>query len=123
LSFRGVATAAHPTNPTSQGRLTRLLGAALAGAAVAVALGVYGRHHDPAGQALFTLGFSGTINMKVWLATIVIALAIVQVLLAAWMYGKLRGAAPPWVGPIHRLVGTLTFLVSLPIAYHCLWSL
>jgi hypothetical protein len=112
-----------PTNPTSRDHLTPLLGAALAGAAVAVALGVYGRSHDPAGQALFTLGFSGTINMKAWLATIVIVLAIVQVLLAAWMYGKLRGAPPPWVSPIHRLVGTLTFLVSLPIAYHCLWSL
>jgi hypothetical protein len=101
-----------------------LLVAALAGAAVAVALGVYGRHHHPAGQALFTLGFSGTINMKAWLATLVLLLVIAQVLLALRMYGKLgRGAAPEWVGPAHRLVGTLAFLVSLPIAYHCLWSL
>jgi hypothetical protein len=66
-----------------------LLTAAPAGAAVAVALGVYGRHHNPAGEALFKLGFSGTINMKAWLATIVLALVIVQVLLALWMYGKL----------------------------------
>ena len=101
-----------------------LLAAALAGAAVAVVLGVYGRHHDPAGQALFTLGFSGTVNMKAWLATMVLALAITQVLLALWMYGKLgRSPSPPWVGPTHRLVGTLVFLVSLPVAYHCLWSL
>ena len=56
-----------------------LLGAALIGAAISVALGVYGREHDPAGQALFTLGFSGTINMKAWLATIVLVLAVVQV--------------------------------------------
>ena len=101
-----------------------LLAAALAGAAVAVALGVYGRHHDPAGQALFTLGFSGTINMKVWLATIVLLLVIVQVVLAMRMYGKIGRSTPPaWVGPTHRLVGTLAFLASLPIAYHCLWSL
>ena len=101
-----------------------LLAAALAGAAVAVVLGVYGRHHDPAGQALFTLGFSGTINMKVWLATIVLVLVIVQVLLALWLFGKIgRSPAPAWVGPTHRLVGTLAFLVSLPVAYHCLWSL
>ena len=51
-------------------------------------------------------------------------IVIVQVLLALWMFGKIgRGPAPAWVGPTHRLVGTLAFLVSLPIAYHCLWSL
>ncbi len=104
-----------------------LLGVALVGAAVAVALGVYGREHTPAGQALFTLGFSGTLNMKAWLATFVLVFAVAQVVLALWMYGKLAlvGArvAPAWVGPAHRLVGLLAFLVSLPVAYHCLWSL
>jgi hypothetical protein len=89
-----------------------------------VALGVYGRDHHPAGQALFTLGFSGTINMKAWLATIVVVLAMVQVVLALRMWGRIgRGPAPAWTGPVHRLVGTLAFLVSLPVAYHCLWSL
>ena len=117
------AGAPDPTDSVHRDTLTPLLGAALAGAAVAVALGVYGRHHDPAGQALFTLGFSGTINMKVWLANVVIVLAIGQVLLALWLYGKFGRGAPPWVGPVHRLGGTLAFLVSLPIAYHCLWSL
>lgn len=101
-----------------------LLLAALAGAVVAVTLGVYGREHHAAAQALFTLGFSGTINMKAWLATLVLLLAIVQVGLALWMYGKLGPRpAPAWIAPVHRLVGTLAFLVSLPIAYHCLWSL
>jgi uncharacterized protein DUF6529 len=102
---------------------TALLGAALVGAAVAIALGVYGREHTPAGQALFTLGFSGTLNMKAWLATIVVSLAVVQVLLALWLYGKFGRAAPKWVGPTHRLVGLSAFIISLPIAYHCLWSL
>ncbi|MDQ1519896.1 MAG: hypothetical protein QOI55_969 [Actinomycetota bacterium] len=106
--------------------LVPLATAALCGAAVAVVLGVYGREHDPTGQALFTLGFSGTINMKAWLATVVLGLAVVQIGLALWMYGKLGRlvpVAPDWVGPTHRLVGTLAFLVSLPVAYHCLWSL
>ena len=111
-----------PPADTSRGTKALVL-AILAGAAVAVALGVYGRDHDPAGQALFTLGFSGTINMKAWLATGVIVLAIAQVLLALWMYGKLGRQAPPWVGPTHRLVGTLALVLSLPVAYHCLWSL
>ena len=40
------------------------------------------------------------------------------------MYGKLgRSPAPSWVGPTHRLCGTLALLVTLPVAYHCLWSL
>ncbi len=106
-------------NPTA----LPLLVAGVVGAAVAVALGVYGDRHDPAGQALFTLGFSDTINMKSWLATGVGVLAIVQVALAAWLYGHIAGSAPPWVGPVHRLVGTVAFVVSLPVAYHCLWSL
>ncbi len=108
--------------PVGAGRVT-LLGAALVGAAVAVALGVYADKHDPAGQALFTLGFSGTINMKAWLATIAVVLACVQLVLAAWMYGKIGSSPPAAVGPVHRLVGTLAFLVTLPVAYHCLWSL
>ena len=93
-----------PSTPSERGSGTvALLWAVLAGAAVALALGVYGRQHDAAGQALFTLGFSGTINMKAWLATIALVLAVVQVLLAMWMYGKLgHGSAPAWVGPIHR---------------------
>jgi hypothetical protein len=119
-----VARVTTPDATVERRDLVPLLGAALAGAAVAVALGVYGRHHTPAGQALFTLGFSGTINMKAWLATLVLVLVLVQVVLALWMYGKLGGSATPaWVAPTHRLVGTLAFLVSLPIAYHCLWSL
>jgi hypothetical protein len=101
-----------------------LLGAALAGAAVAVALGVYGREHDPTGEKLFTLGFSATINMKAWLTTGVLLLAVVQIALALWMYGKLPGRrAPSWVGPTHRVVGLAAFVLSLPVAYHCLWAL
>ena len=30
---------------------------------------------------------------------------------------------PPWLGDVHRLSGTLAFMFSLPVAYHCLWSL
>jgi hypothetical protein len=97
--------------------------AVLAGAAVALVLGVYARDHDPAGQALFTLGFSGTINMKAWLASGVLVLGVVQVFLALWLYGRFGRPAPPWVGPTHRLVGPLALILSLPVAYHCLWSL
>ena len=114
-----MATAAPPASGTGP-----LLGVAAAGAAVAVALGVYGREHEPTGEAVSTLGFSATINMKAWLTTAALVLAVVQIILALRLYGKLgRGRAPSWVGPAHRVVGLTAFVLSLPVAYHCLWAL
>jgi hypothetical protein len=101
----------------------RLLAAAALGAGVAVALGVYGQVHDPSQKLVFTLFFSSTISMKVWLATVVLVFAVAQVLSALWVYGKLPGRAPEWAGTAHRISGRLAFIVSLPVAYHCLWSL
>ena len=101
----------------------RLLAAAALGAGVAVALGVYGRVHDPSQELVFTLFFSSTISMKVWLAGVAVVFAVVQVLSALWVYGKLPGRAPAWAGTAHRISGRLAFIVSLPVAYHCLWSL
>jgi len=100
----------------------RLLGAALFGAAVAVALGVYGKVHDPSQQLVFTLFFSSTISMKVYFATVALAFAIVQVATALWVYGKLPWTAPAWAGTVHRISGRMAFIISLPVAYHCLWS-
>lgn len=105
---------------------TRLIGLGLIGAAVAVALGVYGNAHDPTGQSVLGDGlfFSATLNMKAWLATVVVILAVAQILLALRMYGRIgSGEAPGWVAPAHRVSGTLAFLVSLPVVYHCLWAL
>ena len=101
----------------------RLLLAAGIGAAVALTLGVYGNVHDPSQKLVFTLGFSSTIAMKVWLGTIALAFAVIQVTTALWVYGKLPWSAPAWAGSLHRISGRLAFLVSLPVAYHCLWSL
>ena len=100
----------------------RLLAIAGFGAAVAVALGVYGQVHDPSQELVFTLFFSTTISMKVWLASVALVFAFVQITSAAWVYGKF-GHAPPWAGTAHRISGRLAFIVSLPVAYHCLWSL
>lgn len=97
--------------------------AVAAGSAVAVALGVYANTHDASREVLFTWWFSGQINLKVWLTTTVFVLAILQVLSAAWMWGKLGRAAPPWSAPAHRILGVAAFVISLPVAYHCLWSL
>ena len=103
----------------------KLLGILVAGAAVSIALGVYGNEHTPTFSRPFELFFSDTINLKVWFATVAALLAVVQVLLALRIYGKLKWprVAPPWLGDAHRLAGTLAFLFTLPVAFLCLWSL
>lgn len=103
---------------------TRLALALLVGAIVALSLGVYGAVHDPTGHSLVTLFFTATINLKVWLATLAALLAVVQVLSAAKFYGRLgAGHGPRWLGRAHRASGTLAFLLTIPVAYHCLWAL
>ncbi|MFJ9752937.1 DUF6529 family protein [Streptomyces chartreusis] len=98
----------------------------LVGALVAVALGAYGRTHTPTGRPLaLIIGFSGMAPMKAWLATAAVALATVQLFSALWMWGRLPGCgrAPSWIVHAHRWSGTVAFLVTLPVAYHCLWSI
>jgi hypothetical protein len=95
----------------------------MVGSLVAVALGVYGRVHTPSHKALFYHPFSSMFAMKVWLTAAALVLALIQLLTALWMYGKLGGRAPGWVGPLHKTTGTLAFLVTLPVAFHCLWAL
>ena len=75
----------------------KLLGILVAGAAVSIALGVYGNEHAPSFSRPFHLFFSDTINLKVWFATVAVVLAVVQVLLALRIYGKLKWPreAPP----------------------------
>ena len=98
--------------------------AILAGAAVAVCLGVYARAHHAAGRPVFTLGFSGVLQMKAWLATIVLVLALVQLGTALVMWGRLPiSARGPGLSFVHRWSGSIAFVVSLPVAFHCIWSL
>ena len=104
---------------------TRLAYVAAIGAAVALSLGLYGSIHDPAGQTTYRFGFDRMLAMKAWFATGGAVLALWQVTTAAWMWGRLPGVAktPDWVPPTHRWSATLAFLLTLPVAYHCLWSL
>lgn len=111
--------------PARDPAAAKLLGAGLLGAFVALALGIYGRAHDPAGDLAITLGFSATINMKVWLATAALGFALIQLLTALWMWGNLPfvGSAPAGLGSLHRVTGRLAFVLTLPVAYHCLYQL
>src|SRR3954465_14399292 len=85
------ATAGRPASP-------RLLTAAAVGAAVALALGIYGHVHDPSQKLVFTLFFTSTISMKVWLGAVAVAFAVVQVSTALWLYGKLPWQPASWTG-------------------------
>jgi hypothetical protein len=100
------------------------LGFVLVGAAVSVALGVYGHQHTPTGRSIVTFGFPTLLQMKVWLATAALVFACVQVVTALRIYGRLGS----WPGArmaarIHRMSGVIAVALSLPVAFHCLWSL
>ena len=92
------------------------------GTAVSIGLGVYGRLHTPTGHAVNIAGFSSGAAAKAALASVVMGLAIVQVVTAMGIYGRipLRGA---WVGAVHRWSGRLAVLISVPVAVHCLYAL
>ena len=98
---------------------------AIAGGAVALSIGVYGRVHEATFDPIFDLGFPSLPAMKSWLATVAVAFAVFQVVSALGMWGRLPfwRPAPRWLPWAHRWSGTCAFLVSLPVAYHCLWAL
>jgi uncharacterized protein DUF6529 len=95
------------------------------GSLVSVAIGVYGGLHDPTGQAFNLAGFSSGLHAKAWLTSVVFALAIVQVISALAMWGKLPGikGGGKVSTVLHRWSGRLAVVVSLPVAAHCLYAL
>jgi len=101
----------------------RLAAIGLLAAAVAVVLYVAGRVHtvNPA-FSLFGRQYVAAVALKAVLATVALGLAVLQVLLALWMYRKLplAGSPPRPVPLAHRVVGFGLFALTLPIAVHCL---
>jgi Family of unknown function (DUF6529) len=109
--------------PTAQKSMAIPLTALAAGAVIALLLGVFGRVHDPTLSGTTTLGFSTVLAMKTAVATVIGVLVVVQVVTALWMYGKLGIRAPSWLGTAHRATGATALVLSLFVAYHCLWAL
>ena len=73
-----------------------------------------------------TTVFSSTIAFKAWFATVAVALAVVQVLTASRMWGKLQRVVPlsfPVAKRVHRWSGRLAFLCTLPVIFHCVFIL
>ncbi|MFI9363289.1 DUF6529 family protein [Kitasatospora sp. NPDC053057] len=92
---------------------------------VAVVAGLfwYGRVHTPDYEtSLFGNRGTDAQLLKAQLGSALLGLALIQLLLALWIYGRLPAlrAAPHRVHTTHRLIGLTAFLLSLPIARHCI---
>ena len=98
--------------------------AVTAGTGVAVTLGVYGRLHRAPAGVVELAGVLAPLPAKAWLATAVAGLALLQLLSALAMYGRLpRLPSRPWQARVHRWSGRLAFVLSVPVAVHCLYAL
>ena len=111
-----------PSTPGGRPAAMRLAAIGLLAVAVTVALYVAGRVHtvNPA-FSLFGRQYIAAVALKAMLATVVLGLAVLQVLLALWIYRKLplAGSPPRPVPLAHRIVGFGLFALTLPIAVHC----
>ena len=79
--------------------------------------------HDPRTKGYFRLFFEDPIHLKAGFATAVVVLACFQLFTAAWIFRKLPWSKPAWVNPVHRWSGRLAFVLTLPVAYHCIFKL
>jgi hypothetical protein len=94
-----------------------------AGAVVALLVGVFGRVHDPTLDGTTTLGFATVLAMKTVVSTVIGVLVVAQAVTALWIYGKLGIRVPSWLGTAHRATGATALVLTVFVAYHCLWSL
>jgi hypothetical protein len=108
---------------TSPRNMAVPLAAFVGGAVVALLVGVFGKVHDPTLAGTTTFGFRTVIDMKVVLSVVIGVLAVLQLVGALWIYGKLGTAAPAWVGTAHRISGAVAVALIMIVAYHCLWAL
>lgn len=87
---------------------------------------VFGTSHTPdySGTGLFGRTAVDTLPLKSWLAAVAIGVAMFQLGTALWMYRKVpRARAPPHrLGRVHRLAGAVLVLITLPVAYHCMFA-
>jgi Family of unknown function (DUF6529) len=101
----------------------RLVEAAVLALAIAAALYAFGSIHSPDyTSGMFGKQGSSANILKAQLGTAMLGIAGYQLVLALWMYGRLpwAGFAPRRVRTAHRLGGAVLFVLSLPIAYHCI---
>lgn len=91
------------------------------GLAVALALGVYGGLHTP-GRPITVPGFSTPLAFKAWLTSLAFLFGLVQLFSALAIFGRIP-VAGAWVAPLHRWSGRIAVIITLPVAFLCLYSL
>ena len=122
MSDAEAPTAAVPARSSGSG-IAVLIAVAL-GALVAVALGIFGKVHEPQFFSISIAGFSSGTAVKAWLATLAVTLALFQLASAFAMYRLIPGGrAPSWIGTAHVWSGRLAVLASVPVAVHCLYAI
>ena len=92
--------------------------------AITVGLLASGTIRQPYETPFFHLFFSNTLHMKAWLITAALVLGLGQVLTASRIYEVLR--FPPdgrFYHVVHRWSGRAAILLTLPVAYHCIFLL
>ena len=92
-------------------------------ALVSLTAGLLARAEIDRRGGYFDLFFSDTIHLKTWFASAAVALGLMQLFSAAWIFRKLPWRRPPWIPAFHRWTGRLAFLLTLPVAYHCIFKL
>jgi hypothetical protein len=99
----------------------------LAGLVVAETLGLLARELVVSPGAYpgpwYRLFFQDTLHLKVWLATAALGLAVTQLFTAAWIFRKLPWRRPRGINLVHRWTGRAAFIVTIPVAYHCIFKL
>jgi len=99
--------------------------AAGVGIAVAAVLAAYSKVHPGDHAVITTFGFSTLLAMKTWLTTAAMVFVVVQVISALAMWGRLPGVSgsPAWASPVHRWSGVIAFVLTVPVAFQCIWSI
>src|SRR5262245_54944120 len=122
----GMAYVLPDATPRSGARFNwQLVAVIVAGAAVPVFRGSYASGHTPAAQPTFGFTPASMLAFKSWMTSLALVFAVLQLLSALRLRDRIHWPATPplWLTDAHRIVGTLAVLCSLPVAYHCLWSL
>ena len=95
-------------------------------ALIALTVGLVARHTVRKRYAVpfFHPFFADTLHMKSWLVTAAVVLACGQLLTAAHIYALLRFPLKGRVyHRVHRWSGRAAILLTLPVAYHCVFLL
>lgn len=95
-------------------------------ALIALTVGLLAKRtvREPYVTPFFHLFFADTLHMKVWLVTGALVLACGQLLTAARIYELFRFPPKgPFYHVVHRWSGRAAILLTLPVAYHCVFLL